>query len=325
MPDETIYALCRQKDGTNIPFIFAMFTSYNEANRAKSRMMVTPSEYQYWINKYIGPDVDTVKIGDECDYSPYTEKTERWDNQDNTKTVDHTCTDIKERLRPGGIAKRQYSPKWATLGSIYTKHPVKGLNYNDIGLTTTIKEGVIAEITENLDVTLNGVIIAVSPKLTTTKTGKEKARSQSDKLRFCKAVVWALINDETSLKDKLSDIGYVPPTNDTVKDFMIENITMSPFPGPAIVEEIEYTEMYAYRQKERDDRETIIKEYDDDPMESQYETTGSYLDADNNLETADEIVRSFCDIPVIQPKPPAGPYRSWSLPHLRCTILEVPI
>lgn len=79
------------------------------------------------------------------------------------------------------------------------------------------------------------------------------------------------------------------------------------------------------RQKERDDRETIIKEYDDDPIESPYETTGSYLDVDNNRETADEIIRSFCEMPVIQPKIPAGTCRSWSLPHIRCTILEVPV
>ena len=198
------------------------------------------------------------------------------------------------------------------VGSLYKKETIPGISYANIELTTTIRDGIIAEITPELNVTLNGILIAISPKYATTKTGKLTARTQAVRLKFCKAVIWALMNDETSLKDKLSDIGYVPPVNDSVKDFMIENITMSPYPGPAIVEEIEYTEMYAYREKERDAINTIIIEYGDDPGESPYEIAGSYLDQENNPESADEIINAFCKN--------AGTY----YPHLKVYIQEVP-
>lgn len=166
-----------------------------------------------------------------------------------------------------------------------------------------------------MDVTLNGVIIASAPKFTTTKTGKEKARTQAQKLRFCKAVIWGLMDDENALKDKLSEIGYrVPAHESDPVDQLVENITMSPYPGPAIVEEIEYTEAYEYRQKIRDDMNTIIINFDDDPEESPYEITGAYLNPENNLESPEEIINAFCTIPA------AGTY----YPHLRVYIQEVP-
>lgn len=233
--------------------------------------------------------------------------------------IDHYAVIKGIPLGSKGSLTRDYKPiHIPVVGSLYKKETIPGISYANIELTTTIRDGIIAEITPELNVTLNGVLIAVSPKLTTTKTGKEKARSQSEKLRFCKAVVWALVHDENCLNDKLSEIGYVSPVKECEIniDHIVENITLSPFPGPGIVEEIEYTEMYAYRQKERDDRETIIKEYDDDPEESPYEITGAYLNPENNPESADEIINAFCKKPISP-----GTY----YPHIRCYIQEVPV
>lgn len=224
--------------------------------------------------------------------------------------IDHYAVIKGIPLGSKGSLTRDYNPiHIPAVGSLYKKETIPGTNYTGIELTTTIQDGIIAEITPDLNVTLNGVLIAVSPKLTTTKTGKEKARTQAEKLRFCKAVIWALINDETSLKDKLIDIGYVPPVNDSVKDFMIEEITMSPYPGPGIVEEIEYTEMYAYRHDLKDLSEMLHEELSD--MDHDEIWNNISLNQENNPESADEIINAFCTIP--------GTY----YPHIRCYIQEV--
>lgn len=61
------------------------------------------------------------------------------------------------------------------------------------------------EIKDN-SVYLNDVLIATSP------AGKSKAQKE----RFCKSIVWALMNDPISLQDKLADIakyGNIPTVN----------------------------------------------------------------------------------------------------------------
>ncbi|MDD2246354.1 MAG: hypothetical protein PHC39_04650 [Proteiniphilum sp.] len=196
------------------------------------------------------------------------------------------------------------------VGSLYKKETFPGISYTHIELTTKIQDGIIAEITPKLNVLLNGVLIAESPKLTTTKSGKEKARTQAERLRFCKAVVWALINDEMSLKDKLLEIGCIQPVNDSVKDFMIEEITMSPYPGPGIVDEIRYTEEYAYLTAQKD-LSILLKNELADMAESEVWDRIS-LEVENNPESVEEIINAFCKIP--------GTY----YPHLKVYIQEVP-
>lgn len=122
-------------------------------------------------------------------------------------------------------------------------------------------------------------------------------KSKSDQAKFCKAVVRSFLDDPSNVWDYVP-LNAVPEKEPAVcLDNVVENITLSPFPGPAIVEEIEYTEMYAYREKERDAINTIIIEYGDDPEESPYEITGRYLNQENNPETSTEIINAFCKSP----------------------------
>jgi len=227
--------------------------------------------------------------------------------------IDHYAVIKGIPLGSKGSLTRDYKPiHIPAVGSLYKKETIPGISYASIGLTTTIQDGIIAEITPELNVTLNGILIAVSPKLTTTKNGKEKARTQSEKLRFCKAVIWALVHDENCLNDKLSEIGYVSPVKECEIniDHIVENITLSPFPGPGIVEEIEYTEMYAYRQNQKDLERSLHEELSD--MDHDEIWNNVSLDQENNPESADEIIQAFCKN--------AGTY----YPHLKVYIQEVP-
>lgn len=73
-----------------------------------------------------------------------------------------------------------------------------GPSYNKIGLINTY-DGNTIEIRDT-EVYLNGSFIARAP------TGKSKAQKD----RFCKAVIWGLMNDEEALKDKLKEISAGP-------------------------------------------------------------------------------------------------------------------
>lgn len=225
----------------------------------------------------------------------------------NVFSIDHYAVYPGLPLGSKGSLKRAYNPpSIPTIGSLYRKETFPGISYANIGLSEKIQDGITAEITPRMDVTLNGVIIASAPKFTTTKTGKEKARTQAQKLRFCKAVIWGLMNDENTLKDKLSEIGYTTQAKTEIPDpvdYLIENITMSPFPGPAFLDIMPYDQYVV---------DTLTKEIDDEGPESIYDITGSFLDADNNPETADQIINAFCTIP-------PGRY----YPHLKVYIQEI--
>jgi hypothetical protein len=203
--------------------------------------------------------------------------------------------------------KRAYTPLHIpAVGSCYGKHPIKGLNYNDIGLTQKIQDGVIAEIREDMNVYLNGVFIAESPKLKRNAKGKDILTTQPEKLRFCKAVIWALLNDEISLKDKLADIGYIPPVNDTVKDFMFEEITMSPYPG------IGETNLVMDAMNDEIDRDNLSSLLHEELSDMDHEEYEGYFKDQNDSEIR-EYLSSITPVNVIS---------KWSMPHLRISIIE---
>lgn len=199
------------------------------------------------------------------------------------------------------------------VGSLVGPHKFTAPSYSEIKTEMEIHDPndyeirINAEITPGMDVLLNGILIASAPEYKQQKTGKTKKLTQPERARFCRGVIWWLINDAECLKDKLVEIGYVTPgkieTPDPV-DYLIENITLSPFPGPACLDIIPYDQYVV---------DTLTKELIEEGPESPYEITGSYLDADNNPETADQIINAFCIIPT-------GRY----YPHLRVYIQEVP-
>lgn len=181
---------------------------------------------------------------------------------------------------------------------------------------------ITAEIREDLNVYLNGVLIAESPKLKRNARGKDIQTTQAEKARFCRGVIWWLMNDEICLKDKLSEIGYCAPAPVVIPavpamvpaDISIESITGSVYPGYGLIDgEIKYSAEYAYELIQKETRDTIknelIDEGSDDPG---YDI----LDDAFNPEPAAEIIRAFDQGPGIK-QFPAG----W-INHLKITITE---
>lgn len=60
------------------------------------------------------------------------------------------------------------------------------------------------EISSDLNVIFNGALIAESPKQKCGKSKKIINRNQAEKLRFCHAVIWSLMNDQENLKDHIA-------------------------------------------------------------------------------------------------------------------------
>jgi hypothetical protein len=108
----------------------------------------------------------------------------------------------REHYRPGDpknpsiIKPHKYvSHKVGWIFSRDTSDLCGNVSYRGISAENTIFPDVKTEIKDH-SVYLNGVLIATAPG--------NKNKAQKDK--FCKSVVWALINDSTSLHDKLAEI-----------------------------------------------------------------------------------------------------------------------
>ena len=140
------------------------------------------------------------------------------------KPIDHNTVSKGIPLGQKGSKVRDYSPIQIVIGSIYKKEKMPGdhPSYNNIGNETKLgylEDSPIATI-ENNQVFLNGVKIASAPSHLT----------KSKKLTFCKAIVWGLLNDHTTLSDKLKEI---TPTQDTTP--AITPGTQYPYPvGPVM-------------------------------------------------------------------------------------------
>ena len=84
-----------------------------------------------------------------------------------------------------------------------------------------------------MDVLLNGVLIATAPENKQMRTGKNKKFSQIERARFCRGVIWWIMNDPTCLKDKLAEIGYGAPINKPApvnQDAPVNAVKQYPFP-----------------------------------------------------------------------------------------------
>jgi hypothetical protein len=172
---------------------------------------------------------------------------------------------------------------------------------------------ITAEIREDLNVYLNGTFIAESPKLKRNAKGKDIQTTQAEKARFCRGVIWWLMNDENCLKDKLSEIGYIFPApvviqeTDQIEEISIESITGSVYPGAGLI-----AVPVDHDQEYYNDRMIIVKDLvDEGPEDPQYE--GFFKDQ-NECEVR-EYLKS------IEPAP-VDMIRQWSMPQLRITIQE---
>lgn len=135
------------------------------------------------------------------------------------------------RCRPVTIPK---------VGSLVGIHKPAIPTYSTIELQTTIHDPDnydilhTAEISPGMDVLLNGVLIASAPENKQMITGKNKKLTQTERARFCRGVVWWLMNDQTCLKDKLSEIGYNAPApipaHEAIQDTTITPVKQYPFP-----------------------------------------------------------------------------------------------
>jgi len=214
----------------------------------------------------------------------------------------------------GSPCKKGYLMGFAVpkVGSLVGPHKYSTPQYGGIQDETEIHDPtnyeilIHAEITPGMDVLLNGVLIASAPVYKQQVTGKTKKLTQPERARFCRGVIWWLLNDENCLKDKLSEIGYTTQAKTEIPDpvdYLIENITLSPFPGPAFLDIMPYDQYVV---------DTLTKEIDDEGPESIYDITGSFLNPENNPESADQIISAFCTIP-------PGRY----YPHLKVYIQEI--
>lgn len=236
------------------------------------------------------------------------------------KTRAEMVIDHYARPKPGSPCQgRRYpsrGPSIPAVGSLRGVPKIITPSYSEIGNENPIHDPdnyeitIPAEITPGMDVYLNGIYIAGAPEYRQLSTGKTKKIPQTERARFCRGVIWFLMNDETCLRDKLSEIGYKPPAKipapvpETIPatDICIENITGTLYPGPgAIPEDQEIDPVIA----------ADIKEMKEDSRYREYDT----LDQENNPEPPAEIIQAF--FPVQKKAYPAG----W-INHLRITITE---
>ena len=134
------------------------------------------------------------------------------------------------------------------LGSIIrSSNTLPGPSYRDIKAQTVInRDGTgapanKAEIKDNA-VYLNDVLIATSP------AGKNKAQKE----KFCKAIVWSLMNDPISLQDKLLEISNrdkpvmvqedltvdIGPDDHTIMEMTITNEEITGYPVIDLIEQM---------------------------------------------------------------------------------------
>ena len=241
------------------------------------------------------------------------------------KPIDHYATCGK-----GSPSKSKRS--WAQIpkvGSLIGIHKIWVPSYSEVETENTIHDPddysihIPAEIREDMNVYLNGVFIAESPKLKKNARGKDIQTTSAEKLRFCRGVIWWLMNDETCLKDKLSEIGYMSPVPVPVvvpaEDNLVEHITGSALPGPGLIPvPVDHDQEYY------NDRMTILKDLIDEGTEDPECERDEITDHNINLQKVivfDRMQTLKEAFPEDYPAP-VTVIRSWSIPQLRITIQE---
>ena len=199
-----LFGVIREMPGSSNPFVFAICET---KERAGNLVMVesaktTHKDDLFWVHKIndnakIGDDLSSAKIlpkGPIDHYSPMIGQKGFHGKYDH-KTGNHKPTERSGDYR--------YVP--ITLGWIVKKSmgELKGnVSYSRISADNEISDPDNYEIKHKVtidniySVNLNNRIIASAP------TKKTKAFKE----RFCKAVIWSLMNDPDCLRDKLKEI-----------------------------------------------------------------------------------------------------------------------
>jgi len=125
---------------------------------------------------------------------------------------DHKTGKNKPTTRSGSW---RYVP--ITLGTKETGKSHGNVSYSGINSDNQIRDPVNGEIWHKItirdhQVFLNDILIGTAP------AGKTKAQKE----KFCKAVIWSLMNDPECLKDKLSEIGIITAEPEKVIDHIQE-------------------------------------------------------------------------------------------------------
>jgi hypothetical protein len=145
---------------------------------------------------------------------------DQYDVNNNAKRINTVfVVDHYQKMTKSAPSKkhRARGPIIPAVGSLIGKPKTIIPSYSDIENTNTIHHPInyevliTAEITPGMDVLLNGINIAGAPEYKQMSTGKTKKLTQTERARFCRGVIWWLMNDETCLKDKLQEIGYSAP------------------------------------------------------------------------------------------------------------------
>lgn len=123
----------------------------------------------------------------------------------------------------GDFPKYKYHP--IVLGSIYRKEQGTGINYRDIKTQTQIQDPRNRNLIHRIEIEVRYGVhqVRLNDKIIATAPGKNRVQDE----RFCKAVVWGLLNDEITLKEKLSEIGF--NEGDAIRDLLK---TIKIVPGP---------------------------------------------------------------------------------------------
>ena len=188
--------------------------------------------------------------------------------------------------KPGTSTRAYNPPVIPNVGSCYGVHKLTAPSYSEIGNTNTIhypgdyETLITAEITPEMDVRLNGVLIAGAPEYRQMKNGKSKKCTQIERSRFCRDVIWFLMNDETCLKDKLQEIGYSVPVVPSVPiiadvtDHIIEHITGSDLPGPGALESAMSNKHFLDEETSAETADILTRDILDEAERDPVEITG---------------------------------------------------
>lgn len=236
--------------------------------------------------------------------------------------VDCTCRDLKNLKgdpKSKSWGKCYHPPVIPAVGSYYGVPKYTAPTYHGIGTENTVHDPrdyeVIhqVEITPEMDVRLNGILIAGAPQYRQMKNGKSKKITETERARFCRGVIWFLLNDDTCLIDKLNEIGYTLPVRapvDIRAHDDLTGITGSPYPGPGVIAESDQVDEDPFV---RADIEEMTGTNYTDPADEGYDIPGQI----EGMESPAEIIAAFC--PAISAKT-VNRYA-----YLRLTITEEPI
>jgi hypothetical protein len=225
-------------------------------------------------------------------------------------------------------------------GSSLPYKPAYGKIKNETKLSDPDKYDLIhkIEITDN-QVIFNGARIATAPEI----HGNGKKVTKTEKLTFCRAVVYSIIPGEIkrNVKNKHGNMEIMSVPDDEYfreliakypalisnqseemqkimsdespainLDHIVEDIVLSPYPGPGIIDEYRYHGPCMELEMSAGDLSKTLEELTDMIRDEEYNMLS--LESENNRESPEEIINAFCKIP-------AGTY----YPHLKVYIQEV--